>query len=179
METTYPKSKMIGSQPVTKPKRLVQAYRQAPWRIATQQGVLFLIVAILGASILWVMVSVTIQAASAGLEIQRLENDRENLSRKIAGLRTEIANQTSAARMEQRAADMGFVPIDPAEIIYMVLPGYRGREPVIHAPPPGMTEKQPIIKPIYTQSLWEWMLQGILEGDQPAENGWQVEGPVP
>jgi hypothetical protein len=179
LETTYPERKKVWSQPVTKPRRMVQAHQQAPWRIETQRGVLFLIVAILGALILWVMVSVTIQAASAGLEIQRLENDREDLARQIAGLHTEIANQTSAARMEQRAAEMGFIPVDPADITYIVLPGYRGRESIIRALPPGSTEKQPIIKPIYTQSLWEWMLQGILQVGEPAEPGRQPGGAVP
>lgn len=164
---------------MTKSKRLVQAYRQAPWRTATQQGVLFLTLAILGASVLWIMVSVTIQAASAGLEIQGLEIDREDLTRQIAGLRTEIANQTSAARMESRAAELGFEQVDPINITYLVIPGYRGREPEIKAPPPGTTNKPTIIKPSYTQSLWEWMLQGILELEGPARTSWQPGGAAP
>jgi cell division protein FtsB len=149
---------------VTNPtRRMVQAYRQAPWRIATQRGVLFLIVAILGASTLWVMVSVTVQAASAGLEIQNLQYRRESIEREIAGLRTEFAMQTSSARMQKRAAEMGFQPVDPEQITYLVVPGYTGRASVIHAPPPGRRIQPPLIKPSYTQSLWEWMLQGILE----------------
>ncbi len=164
---------------MTKSKRLVQAYRQAPWRTATQRGVLFLTLAILGASILWIMVSVTIQAAAAGLAIQQMETQREELARQIAGLRTEIANQTSAARMEKRAAELGFEQVDPANLTYLVIPGYRGREPVIKAPPPGTTNKPTIIKPGYTQSLWEWMLQGILEFEEPARTGWQPGGAAP
>jgi cell division protein FtsB len=143
-------------------RRMIQAYRQAPWRIATQRGVLFLIVAILGASTLWVMVSVTVQAASAGLEIQNLQYERETIERQIAGLRTEYAVQTSAAQMERRATDMGFQPVTPEDITYMVVPGYTGRTSVINAQPPGSYIQPPLIKPIYTQSLWEWMLQGIL-----------------
>lgn len=164
---------------MTKSKRLVQAYRQAPWRTTTQRGVLILIVAILGASILWVMVSVTIQAASAGLETQRLESEREDLARQIAGLRTEIAKQTSAAQMQQRAGERGFVQIDPQNITYIVVPGYQGRKPAVQALPPGTTNKPTLIKPSYTQSLWEWMLQGILEMEQPARTGWQTGGALP
>jgi cell division protein FtsL len=152
---------------MTMPKRMTQAYRQAPWRIETQRGVLLLIVAIMGASVLWVMVSVTVQAAGAGLEIQRLQGEREEIERQIAGLRTEIANQTSATRMEERAAEMGFEPVNPENITYLVIPGFKGRESVIQAPPPGATSIQPIIKPIYTQSLWEWLLKGILEVSEP------------
>jgi hypothetical protein len=179
LETTFRENTNIWRNPVTKSKRLVQAYRQAPWRTTTQRGVLILIVAILGASVLWVMVSVTIQAASAGLEIQRMESEREDLSREIAGLRTGIANQTSAVVMEQRAADLGFAPVDPANITYLVLPGYKGREPVIHAPPPGSMDRQTLIKPSYTQSLWEWMLQGILEVGGPAGTGQPPGGVIP
>jgi cell division protein FtsB len=143
-------------------RRMVQAYQQTPWRIATQRGVLVLIVAILSASTLWVMVSVSVQAASAGLEIQTLQADRETLERQIAGLRTQYAMQTSAAIMQKRAAELGFKPIKPEDITYMVVPGYSGRESVVNAPPPGAHTSPPLIKPVYTQSLWEWLLQGIL-----------------
>lgn len=149
-------------------KRMVQAYRQAPWRIQTQRGVIILIAAILGASILWIMLSVSVQAAAAGLEIQRLEAEQEDLQRQISHMRTEYANLTSAARMKKLAEEMGFVPLSPENITYMIIPGYNGRQPKISAPPPSVSVKQPLIKPVYTQSLWEWMLQGILEmNEQP------------
>ena len=148
---------------MTVPKRLVQAYRQAPWRIQTQRVALLLIVAVLGASVLWVMLSVTVQAATAGLEIQEMEVVQEDLMRQIANLRTQYAVLTSAEQMEQRAQDMGFEPITPENITYVVVPVYAGREPVIKAPPPTAHIQQPLIKPGFTQSLWEWMLEGILE----------------
>lgn len=148
---------------MTTPKRMVQAYRQAPWRIQTQRGVLLFIVAILGASVLWVMVSVTVQAASAGLEIQDLESNQEELQRRIAALKTQYASLTSASIMETRASEMGFQPITPEDITYVVIPGYQGREPEIQAPPPGSTMPLPLVKPAYTQSLSEWLLQGLLE----------------
>lgn len=158
------------SEMVTTPRRLVQAYRQAPWRIETQRGALLLVVAILGASVLWVMVSVTIQAASAGLEIQSLEDQQEQYQREIAGLRTRIGVQTSAAAMEKRAGDLGFKPVKPEDVTYMTIPGYKGREPVIQAPPPSANIAQPLVKPAYTQSLWEWLLQGVLQmSEAPAD----------
>ncbi len=149
-------------------KRLVQAYRQAPWRLQTQRGVLLLVVAILCASVLWVMVSVTVQAAAAGLKIQQLEDDQETLQREIAALRTNIAIQTSAAQMKKRAEGLGFQPVDPANLSYVVIPGYKGREPQIQAPPPGADIPQPLVKPAFKQSLWEWLLEGILTISEPA-----------
>lgn len=151
---------------MTRPKRFSQAYQQAPWRIQTQQGVLLLILAVLGLSMLWVMVSVSVQASSAGLEIQAMEEEQDRLQREIAGLRTEIGVQTAKAQMEKRAADMGFEPINPAEVTYMKVPGYTGRQPVISASPPGKHIAPPLIKPVYTESLWEWLLEGILDINQ-------------
>lgn len=150
-----------SSSASSSPNRMVQAYRQAPWRLQTQRGVLLLIVAILGASVLWVMVSVTVQAAAAGLKIQDLEDEQERLQREIAGLRTQIAMQTSADVMKKRADALDFKPADPADITYLVIPGYQGREPDIQAPPPGSTVQQSLVKPAYTQSLWEWLLEGV------------------
>jgi hypothetical protein len=150
------------------PNRLVQAYRQAPWRLQTQRGVLLLIVAILGASVLWVMVSVTVQAAAAGLKIQEMEDEQDRLQREIAGLRTQIGMQTSSDQMQKRAEGLGFKPVDPADVTYVVIPGYQGREPEIQAPPPGSSAQQPLVKPAYTQSLWEWLLEGILALSEPA-----------
>lgn len=153
---------------MTTPKRMVQAYRQAPWRIQTQRGVLFLIVAILGASVLWVMVSVTVQAAAAGLEIQKLEDQQDELQRQIAGLKTEYAALTSADQMRKRATDMGFRSTDPKDITYLVVPGYQGRQPEIQSISASATVHQPLIKPAYTQSLWEWLLQGFVQiSEQP------------
>lgn len=149
-------------------KRLVHAYRQAPWRMQTQRGVLLLVLAILGASVLWVMVSVSVQAAAAGLEIQQLEDEQETLQREIAALRTNIAIQTSAAQMKKRAEDLGFKPVDQADISYVVIPGYKGREPKIQAPPPVEKIPQPLVKPAFKQSLWEWLLEGILAISEPA-----------
>ncbi len=143
--------------------RLNQAYRQTPWRKATRIGLLFLILALLGASILWIMLTVTVQAASAGLEIQAYEAEKEDLQRQIASLRTDIAIQTSSDKMAQRAAELGFRQATPDEITYMTIPGYAGRQPVISAPPPTANIKPVLIKPSYTQSLSEWLYQGILK----------------
>jgi cell division protein FtsB len=140
---------------------LNQAYRQAPWRQATQKGVLFLILALLGASILWIMLTVTIQAGSAGLQIQDYERRQEELIREIASLHSDIALSTSASVMEDRALKLGYHMATPDEITYIIIPGYAGRQTDISAPPPSSHIPPLMIKPGYTQSLSEWLLQGI------------------
>lgn len=153
---------------MTTSRHLVQAHRQAPWRLQTQRGILILVVAILGASVLWVMVSVTVRAAAAGLEVQSLEQQQDDYKRQIAALRTQYAVLTSAERMEERALSMGFQPVNPEDITYIVIPGYQGRTSNLQTSPPGAAIQQPLVKPAYTQSLWEWMLQGFYEmSEQP------------
>ena len=149
-------------------KRFEQAYKQAPWRIQTQRVALLLIVVILGASILWVMLSVTVQAGAAGLDIQSYEYKQENLQRQIASLRTQYADLTSASRMLKRADEMGFQQTSPDSITYMVVPEYQGKETEIQVLPIQSNAYQPIIKPVYTESLWEWLQQGIIKmSEQP------------
>jgi cell division protein FtsL len=143
---------------MTMPKRFVQAYRQAPWRIQTQRVALLLIVAVLAASIVWVMLSVTVQAATAGLEIQYMENEQEELQRQVSHMKSEYAQLTAAERMQKRAEELGFEPVAPDAITYITVPGYVGRQPAIKAPPPSNQVEHPLIKPAYTLSLWDWML---------------------
>jgi len=154
---------MVGVGFMTMPKRLVQAYRQAPWRIQTQRVALLLIVSVLAASVVWVMLSVTVQAATAGLAVQYMETEQEDLRREVAHLETQYANLTAAERMQERAADLGFIPVTPDTITYVMVPGYVGRQPAIHAPPPTNKVEHPLIKPAYTLSLWEWILDSATQ----------------
>jgi len=97
------------------------------------------------------------------LEIQTLERERESLNRTIADRRAKLAELTSAGVMSQRAADLGFIRPDMSTTIYMVIPGYQGRQPVMIAPPPSSDNlPSPIIKQSYRQSLWEWFFEGVL-----------------
>jgi hypothetical protein len=143
--------------------RLKQAYKQAPWRLHTQKGLLFLILAILGASILWIMVTVSVEASAAGLDIQWLNSERDRLERENASMVTEYASLTSAASLADRAKDLGFEKATTDSISYVYVDGYQGRKVQISAPPPGSDLPPILIRPEYTVSLSEWMLQGILQ----------------
>ena len=148
---------------MSKPNRFTHAYRQAPWRIQTQRLIILLIAAILGASILWVMVTVTVQAGAAGLDIQQMEGEQEDLRREIANLRTQYAILTSANHMVERAREMGFEQVKPENITYITIPSYTGRQSANLGPStPTVVQNRPVIRSGYTQSLWEWMLQGVL-----------------
>jgi hypothetical protein len=146
---------------------VMQAFQQAPWRIQVQRVMVILVPIALVIVLLSIYLSVSIQAADAGLEIQELEATRANLQREIANGRSRIAFLKSSAAMEKRALDLGFQRVDAKRIIYMIIPEYMGRPvPNVAVPElPGAQEAPQILKPIYTQSLWEWFFQGVLAGD--------------
>jgi hypothetical protein len=154
--------------------RFIQAYRQAPWRVQLQWGGLFLLGLVVAVLIASVYLNISAQAATAGLEIQTIESIKENTQRRIADKRNKLAMLTSQDVMEKRAASMGFVEDDKETTTYMVVKDYPGRQPVVFAPPPGPNQlNQSVIKPGYTQSLWEWLFQGILSFSENNRGGAQ------
>lgn len=140
-----------------------QAYQQAPWRLQIQRIGGFLVGLVAVVIIAGVYLFISAQTATAGLEIQQLERQRESLNRTIADHRASLAELTSAGVMTSRASDLGFVRPDMSTAIYMVIPGYQGRQPAMIAPPPSSGNlPSPIIKQSYRQSLWEWFFEGVL-----------------
>lgn len=147
-------------------KTLQQAYQQAPWRKATRKGVLFLILAFLSVIVVWISLTISVESAEAAIEISRLENEKEILQYKIASLNTEIAAQSSASVMEERAIKLGYRPAKVEEIVYMTVPAYPGRQTVLNVPPPPSSQKDSIlIKSSYQQSLSDWLFQGLSQFD--------------
>ncbi len=147
---------------------LIQAFRQAPWRIQVQRVLYVLVPIALLIVLLSVYLSVSIQAADAGLEIQELEAKRAQLQREIANGRSRIAFLKSSASMEKRALEMGFQRVDAKRIVYMVVPEYLGKPiPRVAVPDLLPLEESPqLLKPVYTQSLWEWFFQGVLTAEK-------------
>lgn len=145
------------------PHLFTQAYQQAPWRLQLQRigGFMVLLVAVV--LIAGVYLFISAQTATAGLEIQSLERQREALDRTIADRRAVLAEISSANSMYTRAIEMGFVRADMSTALYMQIPGYLGRQSAMIAPPPSSNSlPAPIIKQAYRQSLWEWFYDGVL-----------------
>ena len=141
---------------------LMQAYKQAPWRTATQNGTLFLVGVFIFACMIWIMLTISVKASDAGLEIQGYTAEQLSLTRAIAGARSKIADATSTEQMAKRIADMGFRPATAQDITYVVVAGYVGRQTKMSAPPPEASLPPMLIKPSYNQSLSDWLWQGAL-----------------
>ena len=139
-----------------------QAFKQAPWRTQIQYVGLFLLGLVIVLLVASVYLTISGQAASAGLNAYSLNYQRRTLERSIADNKAQLALLTSASIMEERAKAMGFDAADPDKVVYLVIPGYAGRQTAILAPPPGITEEHGfVVKSVYRQSLWDWLFQGI------------------
>ena len=100
---------------------------------------------------------ISAQAASAGLQIMDMHYEEEEILRVIANERTELAWNSSYAQMQKRAEKAGFETASSDSVHYMVIPGYQGQNPVLIAPPPGSENTLgPIVNEYYQQSLWDW-----------------------
>jgi len=149
-------------------KRLSQAQKQAPWRIRIQSVGMFLLILAGAIMVAALYLSVSAQSANAGLELQDLDNEKEDLQHQIADQETFLAWLDSTTKMEERATALGFERITADRALYVAVPGYTGPKSVLLAPIPGSRLFQdPLIKPGYTQSIWDWLFEGVrLSGSQ-------------
>ncbi len=100
--------------------------------------------------------NITAQAAAAGIEIQQLEDKRESARREIADMRSTLANLTSAGVMNARALDLGYERANMETAVYVVIPGYVGRQFQAAVIPAQPETEDTVILPAYQQSLWDW-----------------------
>lgn len=150
--------------------RLVHAYKQAPWRVQRQWIGAFLLALLLLSMISALYLNVTARAAILGREIQELQTEVAAMQRANADLETQLGLLTSTAEMERRAGALGFRPVEPAELEYVIVPGYAPPLPEILATAgqPGLSA--PSIPPEYTQSLLDWLEEFMQSPAPPKEN---------
>lgn len=147
---------------------LMQAYSEAPWRRQAQFIGLFFLVLVSFAVLAGIYLTVTARAATFARAVQNSQYEIDELRRSIADLETQLAQLTSSAVQQERAEDLGLMPVTASEIVYVVVPGYTGRQPVHLAPPPNpVVASQPGIAPEFSQSLFDWLLDELQELDIP------------
>lgn len=140
---------------------LVHAYRQAPWRLQRQWMGAFLLGVLGVAMVSSLYLDVTAQAAITGRQIQGLTSDIVAIQQGNADLQTKLAEATSSANMERRAEDLGYEPVNPEAMEYIVVPGYLAPQAEILAGAPALRPSAPSIPPEYTQSLLEWLQDAL------------------
>ncbi|NWF63047.1 MAG: hypothetical protein HXY38_01970 [Chloroflexi bacterium] len=148
---------------------LVHAYRVAPWRVQRQWIGNALLVVVLFAMAAALYLNVTSRTAIAGREIQNL-TEAIAISRQVSSdLQTQLAGLTSAASMEKRAREMGFRPVEPDELEYLVVPGYVTPEAVDLSSSDAGPLTVLTIAPAYNQSLLDWMDEKFLSSTRSAQ----------
>lgn len=137
----------------------IHAYKVAPWRLQRQWigAVLLAVVAFAMVSALYL--TITSRTAIAGREIQDLMYSITLSQQVSADLQNQLATLTSVSVMEVRALELGFRPVEPEEVEYLVVPGYSAPQPVdlssLHPP-----QLAPLtILPEYNLSLLDWFDQ--------------------
>ncbi|MFQ5616293.1 MAG: hypothetical protein ACE5GO_07520 [Anaerolineales bacterium] len=157
----------------TNPRKFIHAYRQAPWRVQLQMTGLFLLSLVMIGLVAGIYLNVTARASTIGREIQEMQNGILILQRANSDLETQLAQLTSASTMERRARDLGFRPVNPGEALYLMVPGYTGRQAVVLAPPPGpAVSSSPGLPPEFTQTLFDWLKEFALQPDELQQPGW-------
>lgn len=139
-------------------QNFAQAYKQAPWRKQWQMIGVFLLVVVFSALVVSLYLNVTARAGEVGREIVRIQDETEKIEQVNEDIRSQIAFQTSASHMAQRARSLGFQPKDSETALYMVIEGYQERQPVILAPLHNPAAVQRSMLPVeYSESLFEWL----------------------
>ena len=139
----------------------VHAYKQAPWRIQRQWIGAFLLGVLGLAMVAALYLDVTAQAAISGRTIQNLSASIAEMKQNNADLETQLAQLTSNSMMEQRALALGYQPVDPGKIAYVIVPGYAETRPAILSSAPGLRPSAPSVPPEYTESLIDWFSQRL------------------
>jgi hypothetical protein len=138
-------------------EHFIYAHAQAPWR-AQRQWLGGVLVVVLGmAMVASLYLDVTSQAAIAGREIQDLTNQMIAVQQESADLQSKLAQVTSTSQMEQRAAALGYQPVDASQLQYVLVPGYKAPEAPMLAGAQPLRPSAARVPPEYTESLLSWL----------------------
>lgn len=139
----------------------IHAYRIAPWRVQRQWIGNALLAVVVFALVAGLYLNVTSRTAIAGREIQDLMNAIAISQQASSDLQTQLASLTSVSAMEQRALQLGFRPVQPEELQYLIVPGYVAPEPINFSSNALPQLSALTIPPEYNQSLLDWLDERI------------------
>jgi len=105
--------------------------------------------------------TVSSETAVAGREIQDLNAAMIAHQQTNTDLQTQLATLTSSSVMMDRAVELGFRPVAPNEVEYLVVPGYFHPQPEIlsSAQTPQMSSQS--VPHEYNESLLNWLDERI------------------
>lgn len=138
-------------------EHFLHAYALAPWR-AQRRWIGVVLLLVLGMAMTAALyLDITSQAAIAGRQIQMLRTAITSTELVNADLKSQLAESTSAATMQERARQLGYEPVEQADLQYLPVPGYARPEPVILATAGTLLPSAAYAPPEYTESLFAWL----------------------
>ncbi len=140
----------------------IHAYKVAPWRVQRQWIGNALLLVVASAMVAALYLNITSRTSIAGREIQELNYSITFSQQVSSDLQTQLASLTSVSVMQRRAHALGFRPMQPEEVEYLIVPGYSAPEPINLASVITPQWSAPALPREYTQSLLDWMDEKIL-----------------
>ncbi len=128
--------------------------RWRPQRQALALATLGLFVAIIMGAL---YLSQSSSTSAIGRQLEELILERDDYEQQNEQLRAEIASLQSMPRLEQRAADLGFLPASNADIEYIVVDGYNPNRQAEVVP---LVVETPTV-PVYDESFIGWVQQQV------------------
>ncbi len=146
--------------------RLVAVARESGLLFRRQWVISFIATVGMLALLAALYLNVTASTSISGRQIQSLEADITTNEQTNADLETQIATLMSNTVLQQRAQAMGFQPIDPTKLEYIVVPGYFPPQPVNMVSSDAPTEMI-TASPEYTETLIDWISKQIESASIP------------
>jgi hypothetical protein len=146
-------------------QKIIEAYRNTPWRQQTQMLGLFAVFGFVAALVMIVYVWVTSMAGTYGLQVQEFQATARALEQQIEDKKAKLANLEGTSNLTERAIAAGYQMADPNRIRYLEVEGYYGPQPFQLAPStPGQQQSQDLHLPAeYTTSLIDWMREMVYQ----------------
>lgn len=140
-------------------KEFIQAYKEAPWRRQMQMIGFVATGVVMLALVAGIYLNITARSATTGRLVQQLQSERSDMEQHIEDLQTQLAFLLSVEQMQKRAGDLGFVPVAPSSIVYLMVQEYQGQPIGAElAPRAGSEFGAAVTMPAaYTDSLFDWV----------------------
>ncbi len=145
---------------------VIAAERNRSARVQQQWVISFVVVVAMLALLAGLYLNITASASIAGRQIQSIEAEISANEQVNADLETKIATLMSNSVLEKRAEALGFAPVAPETLQYMVVPGY--------FPPQAVNMVSPVTShevltssPEYTETLIDWFARQIQTASIP------------
>ncbi len=147
-------------------RKLIQAFPQAPWRSQTQVVGLFLLFLVAVSIVAIFYLNVTAEATAVGREIQVMQATISAIEIENSALELDLGNLMSVDKLRDRARDLGFDPITPEEMEFIVVEGYFEDQPrglVYDEQVPDSASQPEVLPDEYFELIFSWLLKNYYD----------------